>query len=129
MYIVVVEQLIEGVELPVRDGIVKLQDSAELRRRVGDGYSHDGTVAVVVSSRIGAHGRSPLPVFYIAEANWQRAGSGSYSSSGPVNSCASQTPPCTSSEPIPEARALNSYMDFGAVRCMTDSDAECMMFY
>ena len=43
MYVVVIEQLLDGVELPIRDSIVKLQDSAELRRRVGDGHSHDGS--------------------------------------------------------------------------------------
>ena len=43
MHVVVIEQFLDGVELPSRDGIVKLQDSAELRRRVGDGHSHDGS--------------------------------------------------------------------------------------
>ena len=37
---------------------------------------------------------------------------------------------CTTSEPIlPEPRkmsSLNAFMDFGAVRCLTDSDVECM---
>jgi hypothetical protein len=48
MYVVVIEQLLDGVELPVRDGIVKLQDCAELRRRVGDGHSHDGSCRCVL---------------------------------------------------------------------------------
>ena len=48
MYVVVVEQLLDGVELPIRDGVVKLQDSAELGRRVGGGHSHDGGCRCVV---------------------------------------------------------------------------------
>ena len=43
MYVVITEQLLNGVELPSCDGIVKLQDSVELWRRVGDGHSHDGS--------------------------------------------------------------------------------------
>jgi hypothetical protein len=39
MYVIVIEQLLDGVELPSCDGIVKLQDSAELQRRIGDGQS------------------------------------------------------------------------------------------
>ena len=43
MYVVITKQLLNGVELPSRDGIVKLQDSAELWWRVGDDHSHDGS--------------------------------------------------------------------------------------
>ena len=43
MYVVVTEQLLNGVELSSRDGIVKLQNSAELWRRVGDGHSHNSS--------------------------------------------------------------------------------------
>jgi len=47
MSVVVIKQLLDCVELPIRDGIVELQDSAELRRRVGDGHSHDGSCRCV----------------------------------------------------------------------------------
>ena len=67
MYVVVIEQLLDGVELPSRDGIVKLQDSAELRRRVGDGHSHDGSCRCVFWC--GYSRPLTLPIFYIAEAN------------------------------------------------------------
>jgi hypothetical protein len=38
--VVVREQLLDDVELPIRDGLVKLQDGAELRRRVGERHGH-----------------------------------------------------------------------------------------
>ena len=38
--VVVRKQLIDDLELPVRDGIVKPQDSAELRRGVGECHGH-----------------------------------------------------------------------------------------
>ena len=52
MHIVVIEQLLDRVKLPIRDGVVKLQDSAELRRRVGDGHSHDGGCSLWVLSTL-----------------------------------------------------------------------------
>ena len=68
--VVVRKQLIDDLEPPVRDGIVKPQDSAELRRRVGECHGHRvvwcgwlvGWLLVVVASSL----RS---IFYIAEAN------------------------------------------------------------
>ena len=72
--VVVRKQLIDNLKLPVRDGIVKPQDSAELRRRVGECHGHRvvwcgwlvgwlvGWLLVVVASSL----RS---IFYMAEAN------------------------------------------------------------
>ena len=40
VYVVVREQLLDHVELPVRDGLVKPQDGAELWRRVGECHGH-----------------------------------------------------------------------------------------
>ena len=39
MYVVIIEQLLNGVKLPSHDGIIKLQDSAKLQRRIEDGQS------------------------------------------------------------------------------------------
>lgn len=43
MYVVVVEELLDDVELPIRDCIIELLNSEELRRRVGEGHSHGGS--------------------------------------------------------------------------------------